>query len=211
MNVDVRPLPPDDLDVADAVLRQAFAAVLADTEPLRARYRAEHVAVLGGPVHPPAAATRLSEYRDRSSALRGCARLTTALHTGLDATGELVATLDHELGDVVLIGEPAQPDGVAICHVGRGTEAGSGIGYVKFAAARPDVTGALARILRACDALAAERGATRLVAGVATARREAYRQLLAAGFRTDCLGVAMHRPDTPGHDRPGVLVLDDRR
>src|SRR5215203_4281214 len=50
-----------------------------------------------------------------------------------------------------------------------------------------------------------------LVAGVNTARREVYRHLLADGFRTDVLGLAMHRPDEAIDNRPGVYVIDDWR
>jgi hypothetical protein len=51
----------------------------------------------------------------------------------------------------------------------------------------------------------------RLVLGVNTARRQAYRRLVAAGLRLDASGVAMHRPDTPGYDTPDTYVLDDWR
>ena len=51
----------------------------------------------------------------------------------------------------------------------------------------------------------------RLVAGVNTSRREAYRAMLACGFRTDVQGLAMDRPDEAGYNRPGVYVIDDWR
>jgi hypothetical protein len=66
-------------------------------------------------------------------------------------------------------------------------------------------------LLAACEALAAERGASRLVAGVNTARREAYRAMLAHGFRTDVQGLAMDRPDEASYNRPGVYIIDDWR
>jgi hypothetical protein len=49
------------------------------------------------------------------------------------------------------------------------------------------------------------------VAGVNTARRRAYRLMRAAGFRTFLTGIAMHRPDRPGYDRPEIFALDDLR
>ena len=67
------------------------------------------------------------------------------------------------------------------------------------------------RLLDACDELAAERGLSRIVAGVNPARHEAYRQLLERGFRTDFQGVAMHRPNEAGYNRPGVFLIDDWR
>ncbi len=59
--------------------------------------------------------------------------------------------------------------------------------------------------------VAAAVGGTRLTLGVNTARRDAYRHLLASGFRTDDVGVTMHRPDDEGYDRPEVHLLDDWR
>src|SRR5262249_42592708 len=96
---------------------------------------------------------------------------------------------------------------------GPGTEAGSGICYVKFGAVRPgpSAAAALERLLESCTALGASRGAIRLMAGVNTARHEAYEILLARGFRTEFQGVAMHRPNEPGYSRPGAYVLDDWR
>ena len=84
---------------------------------------------------------------------------------------------------------------------------------MKFGAARPGPGAAEAfeRLLDACEALAAARGLSRLVAGVNTARRDAYRRMLARGFRADLVGVAMERPDEPGFNRPDVYVMDDWR
>jgi hypothetical protein len=35
--------------------------------------------------------------------------------------------------------------------------------------------------------------------------------MLTHGFRTDMLGVSMHRPNAEGYSRAGVLVFDDWR
>ena len=52
-------------------------------------------------------------------------------------------------------------------------------------------------------------GMTRLLAGANMTRHEAYRHLVARGFRTEIQGVAMHRRNDPGYCRPGVYVIDD--
>ena len=49
------------------------------------------------------------------------------------------------------------------------------------------------------------------MAGVNTARQEAYEKMLERGFRTEILGIAMHTPNEPGFSRPGIYVLDDWR
>ncbi len=35
--------------------------------------------------------------------------------------------------------------------------------------------------------------------------------MLARGFRMDFIGIAMHRHNAPGYDRPDVFVVDDWR
>ena len=52
----------------------------------------------------------------------------------------------------------------------------------------------------------------RLVAGVNTARLDAYRRLLARGFHAEQIGVAMWlRPEEPHFDTPAHHVIDDLR
>jgi hypothetical protein len=149
----------------------------------------------------------------RPALVEACAAVTDAILPGLDVRGEITAVLDQGLGDVVLIGEQGTPRGFAICHTGPGTEAGSGIAYVKFAAVRPGphVADAFEALLDACQGFAAGAGARRLTLGVNTARHGAYRRLLAAGFRVDTAGVTMHRPNEPAYDREDIYVLDDWR
>jgi predicted N-acetyltransferase YhbS len=150
---------------------------------------------------------------DRPTLVAGCAAVADAIHPGLDVRGEIAAVLDQGLGEVVLIGEPEAPRGFAVCHAGAGTEAGSGVAYVKFGAVRPGPGAAQAfdSLLAACQGYAVDAGAVRLTLGVNTARHEAYRQLLAAGFRTDTPGITMHRPNEPGYDREDIRLLDDWR
>lgn len=50
-----------------------------------------------------------------------------------------------------------------------------------------------------------------LIAGVNTARHEAYARMLTRGFRADMHGIVMHRPNDPAYNRPGTLLLDDWR
>jgi hypothetical protein len=50
-----------------------------------------------------------------------------------------------------------------------------------------------------------------LLTGANMARHEAYRHLVARGFRTEIQGVTMHRHNDPGYCRPGAYVIDDWR
>jgi GNAT superfamily N-acetyltransferase len=145
--------------------------------------------------------------------LRACRQLTDAIYEGLDVEAEIRAVAQQGLGETVLLWDEGELAGLAVCHCGPGTEAGSGTCYIKFGAARPGSTAArdFDQLLDACEVMAARKGLSRLAAGVNMARHEAYRQMLARGFRTDIQGVAMQRPNEPGYNRPGVYLLDDWR
>jgi hypothetical protein len=85
--------------------------------------------------------------------------------------------------------------------------------YIKFGAVRPgaDAEQKFNCLLDACEELAASQNLSCLTAGVNTARHEAYRQMLARGFRAELLGVAMQKPNETGYNRPGVYLIDDWR
>jgi hypothetical protein len=159
--------------------------------------------------------TRLSAVRDdeRAATLGACRDLTNEVFEGLDLGGEIAAVAAQRLGDTVLLWGSAGLAGLAVCHLGPGTEAGSGSCYLKFGAVRPGPAAGedFERLLEACEKLAAVSGVARLIAGVNMARHEAYRAMLAHAFRTDLQGVAMHRPNEPGYNRPGVYLIDDWR
>lgn len=140
--------------------------------------------------------------------------LTDRVFPGLDLGREIAAVIEQEIGDTLLLRRQGTLEGIAVCHRGAGSEAGSDACYVKFAAARPG-EGAEARfeaLLDACEAYAAESGLGRLVAGVDTGRLDAYRRLLARGFGIERVGLSMRlRPEAPDFDTPAHYVIDDRR
>src|SRR5215471_9645568 len=100
-------------------------------------------AVMSRPVGPPPAAAPVTlmsglAAADRDAALAAARELTGAVYPGLDVSREVTAVLDQNLGDVVLTGAgPGPLDGLAVCHIGAGSEAGGGTCYIKFGAARP--------------------------------------------------------------------------
>ncbi len=158
---------------------------------------------------------RFSELRpeQKTGMTAACRDATTAIYDGLDVTREIEAVDSQRLGDTLVQLDDSQVRSFAVCHVGANTEAGSGACYVKFGCARPggSAQSDFEKLLKLCEAFAASRGASRLVAGVNMGRHEAYRTMLALGFRTDMLGVAMHRPNEPGFSKPGVYIIDDWR
>ncbi len=147
----------------------------------------------------------------RESALADCRVLSGAVFPGLDLSREIEAISAQGLGETVLIRANGGLAGFALCHIGPGSEAGSGALFVKFAACRPGDQAGFERLLAACEGLARAKGVPRMVAGCNTAREEAYRLMQARGFRAEIVGVAMHRPGQAGYNRPGMFVLDDWR
>ena len=102
--------------------------------------------------------------------------------------------------------------GFAVCHWGPASEAGEGCCFIKFGAVRPGpaAKGHFVGLLDACGALAAATGMPNLLAGVNLAREEAYRHMVARGFRTEVQGVTMHRPNDLGLQPAGTCsILDD--
>jgi hypothetical protein len=159
--------------------------------------------------------TRFSEMPtgERDEVLNACRELTSSIYEGLDVEREIRAVAAQELGDTILLWNDDRLVGMAVCHVGPGTEAGSGVCYIKFGAVRSGATAEqdFSRLIDACEEAASARNLSRLVAGVNTARHEAYRQLLARGFRTEIQGIVMSRPNEAGYNRPGVFLIDDWR
>ena len=150
---------------------------------------------------------------EREEALKAANEMTGEIFDGLNVQREIEAIAKQKLGDTVLLWEDSRLIALGVCHCGAGTEAGPGTCYVKFGAARPgpQAPANFARLLAACETLAFQRGLSKLLAGVNTARIEAYQRMLAMGFRTDLQGVEMQRPNEPGYSRPGAFVIDDWR
>jgi GNAT superfamily N-acetyltransferase len=151
--------------------------------------------------------------KDLANALEAIGELTGAVYPGLDLSREIRAVRAQSLGDTVLIDDNADLQGVAICHVGAGTEAGAGACYVKFGAVRPG-PGAEHRfglLIDACHRLAADHGAAVLLAGANAGRDRAWRVLTDRGFRRNFQGVTMHRPNEPGYSTSDSYVIDDWR
>jgi hypothetical protein len=149
----------------------------------------------------------------REDTLLDCRAVTATVFPGLDLSSEIVAADKHGHGDTVLVRDETGLAAFAVCHVGKGTEAGTKNCYVKFGATRSGVRAeqSFERLLDAVEAFAREREAERLIAGMNTARTMAYKQFAKRGFREMIAGVAMLRPNQPGFNRPDAFVIDDWR
>ena len=157
--------------------------------------------------------TVFSALPDREEGLAAAAEVTGSVFNGLDVRREIAAVLDQGLGDTVLVYEGDDLAAFGVCHVGPGTEAGSGRCYVKFGAARSGRQAGerFGRLLDACEDFASSQGASAIAAGVSAGRRNAYRQLLDRGYRPDSIGVTLHQPDVDAYHHPDAYVIDDWR
>ena len=156
--------------------------------------------------------SRMSEH-ERAAALVECRALTNSIYEGLDLTHEIAELQRQSLGEAVLLDDERGINGVAVCHCGSGTEAGSNVLFIKFGAVRPGprVERRFEWLLDACEETARARGLARVVGGVNLGRTAAYQSMFSRGYRTSDQGVAMHRPNEPGYSRPGVYLIDDWR
>jgi GNAT superfamily N-acetyltransferase len=153
------------------------------------------------------------EGASEEKTLARCRELTDAIYQGLDLEREILAADRQGLGETVLLVDGDELAGFAVCHCGGGSEAGSEVCFIKFGAVRPGpgAEDEFGRLLDACESLAAERGLSRLIAGVNTARHAAYRVLLARGYRAMLHGLTMLRPNSPAFNRRDAYVIDDLR
>jgi GNAT superfamily N-acetyltransferase len=150
---------------------------------------------------------------ERTATLSQCATLTDKIFPGLDPRSEIETIAAQRLGETVLIDDAQGLAGFAACHIGAGSEAGSGALFVKFGAVRSgnDADKRFTHLLDACEAVAVEAGCREIQAGINTTRHHAYRLMIDRGFRTVLEGVAMLRPNEPGYNRPDCFVIDDLR
>ena len=165
-----------------------------------------------GPLPGTSRFSALSETA-KTDALRATREVTETLYPGLDLSDEIAAVDAQGLGDTVLVEGTGGLAAFAICHYGPRSEAGADHCFIKFGAVRatPSAPQEYARLVDAAEALAVAEGMPNLMAGANLARHEAYRQLVARGFRTALQGVSMHRNNEPGYCRPGAYVIDDWR
>ena len=149
----------------------------------------------------------------RQQAESACRELTEEIYPGLGLRGEIRMVAARSLGDTLLWDRDSRLAGFAVCHWGPASEAGEGCCFAKFAAVRPGPGAGerFGKLLDACGMLARQAGMPNVLAGVNLAREEAYRHMLARGFRTMVQGVTMHRPNEPGYSAPGLYVLDNWR
>jgi len=155
-----------------------------------------------------------AKMEERPALLAACREVTDAIFDGLDLQREIRAVAEQKLGDTIMVWDGSKLAAFAVCHTGAGSEAGSGVCYVKFAAVRPGARAneSFAGLLGGVEEFARFSSAQKITAGVNVARREAFQAMIAGGFRAEGQGVAMETGDADaGYNRAGVYILDDWR
>jgi hypothetical protein len=163
-------------------------------------------------------------HKDEKQLLEECSKLTNSVYEGLNLETEIRSVKKQKLGDTLLLwrqegqsnshnDDDSPLIGIAVCHCGSGSEAGSNTCYVKFGAVKPGHTADrdFEHLLRACESYAAERGMKRLIAGTNTGRYQAYTKMLSKGFLTDMLGVTMQKGNDERYNLHNVYIIDDWR
>ncbi len=74
---------------------------------------------------------------ERPAMVAACREVADMIYQDLDVSREVEQVDQQNLGDTVLVGDDAGLVAFGVCHIGAGSEAGSGACYVKFGAVRP--------------------------------------------------------------------------
>src|SRR5206468_5367572 len=152
-----------------------------------------------------------------SEILNNCYSLTDSIYDGLDLKVEIQSVANQKLGDTILLTDNKSNKllGLAICHCGPNTEAGSNTCYVKFGSVTASEDRSKSAnfddLIECCEIFAASQGLSKLAAGVNIGNFHAYRKLLSKGFRTEFQGVMMTENNDPGYPIEDVYAIDDWR
>lgn len=145
-----------------------------------------------------------------------CAILTDSVFPGLDLRLEISSVAKQKLGETILLLDKDNTiQGLAICHYGTGTEAGSNVCYLKFGAAIDGLDHSseenFVYLLKSCEQFASSSGLGKLVVGVNVGNLAAYKKMIQMGFKTDFQGVLMTKGNEPGYHTENSYVVDDWR
>ncbi len=157
------------------------------------------------------------QKQQTSEILDKCYSLTDSIYDGLDLKTEILSVANQKLGDTILLidNKTNKLVGLAICHCGPKTEAGSNTCYVKFGSVTSSEDSSDSAnfdyLIEYREYFAASQGQSKLAAGVNIGNLGAYRKMISKGFRTEFQGVMMTKGNDPGYHIEDVYVIDDWR
>jgi N-acetylglutamate synthase-like GNAT family acetyltransferase len=150
-------------------------------------------------------------------ALGNCYSLTDSIYSGLDLKIEILSVANQKLGDTILLidNKDNKLVGIAICHCGPKTEAGSNTCYIKFGSVISSEdrseSANFNELIDCCEQFAASQGLSKLIGGVNIGNLAAYKVMISKGFRTESQGVMMTKNNDPGYHLEDVYAVDDWR
>jgi GNAT superfamily N-acetyltransferase len=142
---------------------------------------------------------------ERKSRLAEVAAFVNGLAAGVDFAREIELTLHLGLGDVVLVGAPGALRGFALCHAAPLAEGGGRDEVRALKVGAADLT-ALSAVLDAAATWAARLAVRRIAVRCQTADTDAYRAVVARGFRVRWSDLRMTLAGYP-EQRPARGVL----
>jgi len=157
------------------------------------------------------------QKEQRSGILDNCSSLTGSIYDGLDLKIEILSVANQKLGDTILLTDNKSNKlvGLAVCHCGPKTEAGSNTCYVKFgsvtASGDRSESANFDDLIDYCERFAASQELSKLAAGVNLGNLAAYRKMISKGFRAEFQGVMMTKNNDPGYHIEDVYAIDDWR
>jgi N-acetylglutamate synthase-like GNAT family acetyltransferase len=185
-------------------------------------------AVMSKPVKPESTTEESQEMigwikysniqKERTSEVLGdCYSLTDSIYDGLDLKTEILSVANQKLGDTILLIDDKNNTlvGLAICHCGPKTEAGTNTCYVKFGVVTGNVDRSASvnfdNLLQYCELFAASQGLSKLVAGVNIGNLAAYKKMISKGFSTEFQGVLMTKNNDAGYHTEDIYAIADWR
>ena len=128
---------------------------------------------------------------------------------------EIFAVDSQKLGDTILLYDSSgcKLIGIAICHYGKGTEAGSNVCYIKFAtiSTNSNSYSNFIRMLNSVELMALEKGIFKITAGSNMERHLAYKAMINHGFKSEFQRVSMHKGNKQRYNSPSAYIMDDWR
>ena len=152
-----------------------------------------------------------------SQVLDNCSSLTDSIYNGLDLKIEILSVANQKLGDTILLtdNKSSKLVGLAICHCGPKTEAGTDTCYIKFGCVKASdgnsQTANFDYLFEYCEQFAASQRLSKLTVGVNIGNLAAYRKMISKGLRTEFQGVLMTKNNDPGYHVEDVYAMDDWR
>jgi len=136
---------------------------------------------------------------ERDEILQKAKILTAKLDSTLSLSNEIKSTTGKWSETLFVLNKENSICGLAVCHYGKGSEAGDKTLLIKFGMGDPDMPGTDNLLLTACENLTVEKGMTTINAGIDASIEDERKILEENGFDIECLAGVMMIKDLTGN------------